>query len=56
MTQPPPYPGMPRWVKIQWPFVALLLALVIGMSTGFLHHSGHAAKTADSPASEGAHP
>lgn len=44
MTEPPFYPGMPRWVKIQWPFVALLLALVIGMSTGMLHHGSHAAE------------
>ncbi len=41
MIDPSAYPGMPRWAKIQWPFLAILLLVVIGMATGFVHHGGH---------------
>ncbi len=41
MIDPSAYPGMPRWAKIQWPFLAILLLAVIGMATGFVHHGGH---------------
>lgn len=40
MADPPPYPGMPRWAKLQGIFVAVLLLLIIAMSTGLLGMGG----------------
>ncbi len=47
------YPGWPRWAKLQFPFLALLLALVIGMSTGLVHHGGASAEAASDHAPHG---
>lgn len=49
----PSYPGWPRWAKVQLPFLALLLALVLGMSTGLAHHGGESMAAAGSHSSHG---
>lgn len=41
MSDPPVYPGMPRWVKLQGIVVATLLLLIIAMSTGLIGMGGH---------------
>lgn len=48
MADPPPYPGMPRWAKLQGIFVAILLLVIIAMSTGLVGMGGHSAGEAPS--------
>lgn len=42
MSDPSTYPGMPRWMKLQGIFVAILLLLIIALSTGLIG-MGHGA-------------
>lgn len=41
MADPSAYPGIPRWVKLQGIFVAILLLLIFAMSTGLIGMGGH---------------
>ena len=51
VRDPSAYPGWPRWAKLQLPFVALLLAVVVAMSTGLGHDGGDPASEAEGAAS-----
>ncbi len=55
MADPPAYPGIPRWVKLQGIFVAILLLLIIAMSTGLIGMGGHGEMTGGHAMPEGGH-
>lgn len=43
MAEPPTYSGVPRWAKLQGILAAILLLIVIAMSTGLIGMGGHGA-------------
>lgn len=43
MADRPTYPGIPRWAKLQGIFAAILILIVIAMSTGLIGMGGHGA-------------
>lgn len=42
MADTPPFPGMPRWAKVQSVMVAALFLAVLAMATGLVRHGGGA--------------
>lgn len=43
MADQPTYPGIPRWAKLQGILAAILILIVIAMSTGLIGMGGHGA-------------